>query len=162
MSRIFILVTLLLSACMSHTSQKWVQTYDGNELPDGQEVKLHHQFKFYNSVLVIDNKIYTKSRDDSQSQFKLRSGRHSIKYYLDIYGRGWAIGEFTVEMEAGHTYVLKNEIDTNFHLFYSRPWEATVILRDETDGKDVGIQHFPSLVSWDKDIRKLHDIYDAR
>jgi len=156
---LLLLVTLFLSGCVSHPYKKWVQTYEGITLPDDQEVKLDYQSRFYNSVIVIDNEIYTKSRDDTQSHYKLNSGAHRIDYYLNVYGRGWAIGGFTVEMEAGHTYVLKYEVDSNFHLFYSRPWEATVILRDKASDEDVRTEHFPRLISWDEDIQKLHEKY---
>jgi len=144
-----------LSGCADTHVPKWTQTYEGSALPDDQEVKLYHQFKFYSSVIVIDNVIYTKSVDDPKVEYKLAPGTHNIDYYLNNYSHGWAIGGFTIDMKAGHTYVLKH--DSEPHMF--KPWEATVILQDKTEDENVRIKHFPSLMSWDEDIQKLYEKY---
>jgi len=141
---------------------EWTQTYEGATLPDDQEVKLYHQLElkfYYRTIIVIDNVIYTKAHDDPKITYKLKPGVHRIDYYRKVGERAWAIGGFTIEMKAGHTYVLKHEFDTNFHLFYFRPWETTVILRDKTDDEDVRMEHFPSPMSWDSDIQKLYEKY---
>ena len=157
---LLLFLILFLSGCMASPHiPEWTQTYEGVSLPDNQEVKLYHKFTNYREVIVIDNMIYTKSRDEPKVDYKLIPGLHRIDYYLRVPKRGWAIGGFTIEMKAGHTYVLKHEFDTNFHLFYFRPWETTVILRDKTDDEDVRMEHFPSPMSWDSDIQKLYEKY---
>jgi hypothetical protein len=108
---------------------------------------------------VIDNVIYANSREYPKYEYRLKPGVHRIDYYLNVYSRGWGIGGFTIDMKAGHTYVLKNDIDTNFHILFSRPWETTVILRDKTDEEDVRIKHFPNLIPWDEDVQKLYEKY---
>jgi hypothetical protein len=152
---------LFLSGCGLHTPVV-TQTYKGDALPDDQEVMLWHQFGFYNDVIVIDNVIYANSKEYPKYEYRLKPGVHRIDYYLNVYGRGWGIGGFTIDMKAGHTYVLNNNVDTNFHilsLFSPRTWETTVILRDKTDQEDVRIKHFTNLIPWDQDIEKLYEKY---
>ena len=155
-----IFAILFLSGCVASPSlPEWTQTYEGAKLPDDQEVKLYHYFRFYNDVIVIDTVIYTNSRDDPKREYTLNPGVHHIDYYVNVYGRGWAIGRFTIDMKAGHTYVLDYDFDPNFHLLLSQPWETTVTLRDETDSQDLRIDHFPRPIPWDENIQKLYEKY---
>ena len=153
---LLLFLILFLSGCMSPPYiPQWTQTYEGAALSDDQEVKLYHQFKNYKEVLVIDNVIYTKSRDNPKLEYKLKPGLHHIDYYLKVGKLGWAIGGFAIEMKAGHTYVLKHDIEPH----YFKPWETTVLLRDKTDGKNVRTDHFTSRMSWDRDLQKLNEKY---
>ena len=157
---LLLVVILFLSGCMTPAHiPEWTQTYEGNKLPDDQEVKLYHYFRSYNYVIVIDIVIYTNSRDDPKREYALDPGTHRIDYYVNVYGRGWAIGGFTIEMKAGHTYVLDYDIDPNFYLFFTEPWETTVTFRDETDGQNLRIDHFPGPMPWDEEIQKKYEKY---
>lgn len=155
---LLLVAILFLSGCVTPAHiPEWTQTYEGNKLPDDQEVKLYHYFRSYNDVIVIDNVIYTNSRDDPKREYTLDPGVHRIDYYVNVYSRGWAIGGFTIEMKAGHTHVLDYDIDPNFYLFFTEPWETTVTLRDETDGQNLRIDYFPSPMPWDEEIQKQYE-----
>lgn len=143
-------MAIIFYGCMSVPKPVPRQTYEGPRLTEEQEVVLYHHINFTNDLIIIDNIIYRHLRDDPTSYFAITPGIHHIDYYYNIYNRGWAIGKFSVDMKAGHTYVLKVVVDTNFRFPYSQPWEATVILSDMTGNVDVISKHFQKLMSWDE------------
>ncbi len=153
--KIFVIsLAIILYGCVSAPNSFTKKTYEGARLTKDQEVVLYHQINFTNDLIAIDKIFYHNPRYDG---FVLTPGIHRIDYHYNIYNRGWAIGNFTIDMEAGHTYVLKVDIDTNFHLLFSRPWEATVILRDMTGNVDVRSKHFQKLMPRDEYIKLKED-----
>lgn len=100
-----IFLLILLSGC-TVKAPVWIYTYNVSEHPNSKTATFLHNFSNYQEILIIDGIEYTKTYDELNNHFKVLPGTHTIHYTLVCKKRGYVEGTISLDMKAGHTYIL--------------------------------------------------------